>query len=111
VLRFLGRHLFLLLGLATLALFFGVEAREHGGYNAAAAELARPLRILIIPMYVVWLLFTMLNAALLGPAPSSHGLTWLATMISLSGIGAGLMPYLLIDYLIARWRQPEGSAA
>jgi hypothetical protein len=113
MLHFLGRHPFLLLGLVTLALFFGVEALDRGGWTAAAAWLARPLRILIMPMYMVWLLFMMVNAALLGPAPSQHGLAWLATIIWLAGMAAGLMPYALVDYLITRWgrRRSSGSAA
>ena len=111
MLRVLGRHPFFLLGLATLALFFSVEALDRGGYAAAAAWLARPLRILVMPMYMVWLPFMMLNAALLGPAPSQHGLAWLATIIWLAGMAAGLVLYALLDYLITRWvrRPPAGS--
>jgi hypothetical protein len=111
VLRFLNRHLFLLLGIATLALFFTVEALDRGG-SGAAAGLAQPLRVVIVPMYLIWLLFMMLNAALLGPALSQHGLTWLATIIWIAGMAAGLLPYALVDYLIARWwrRRPSPSA-
>jgi hypothetical protein len=112
VLRFSGRHPFLLLGLVTLAMFFSVDALDRGGWTAAAAWLARPLRIFIMPMYMVWLPIMMVNAALLGPAPSQHGLAWLATIIWLAGMAAGLVPYALVDYLITRWgRRPSGSAA
>jgi hypothetical protein len=78
VLRFLGRHPFLLVGLATLALFFSVEALDRGGWTAAAAWLARPLRILILPMYMVWLPVMMVNTALLGfpPLLSMASLGW-----------------------------------
>jgi len=49
------RHPFLLLGLVTLAWFFGVEALNRAGLAQAVAAAAPPLRVLIIPMYVVWL--------------------------------------------------------
>jgi hypothetical protein len=101
---FIRRHPFLLLGLLTLTLFFAVEALNRAGYTQVAAAAAAPLRVLIVPMYVVWLPFTMLNAALIGPdgTPSA-----VAPLIWTCGLVAGLGPYVLVDYLLAldrRWR-------
>jgi hypothetical protein len=66
------------------------------------AAAAPPLRVLIIPMYVIWLPFTMLNSALAGPggAPSA-----VARLIWMCGLGAGLAPYVLADHLLARSRR------
>ena len=64
-----------------------------------------PLRVLIIPMYVIWLPFTMLNSALAGPggAPSA-----VARLIWMCGLAAGLAPYVLADHLLARSRRSRG---
>ena len=100
---FIRRHPFLLLGLLTLGLFYIVEALNSAGHTHAAAAAATPLRVLI-PMYVVWLPFTMLNVALLGPGGSPGGG---ARLIWMCGLAAGLAPYALVDYLLARWRRPR----
>ena len=99
------RHPFLLLGLVTLAWFFGVEALNRAGLAQAVAAAAPPLRMLIIPMYVVWLPFTMLNVALAGPGgvPST-----IARLIWICGLAAGLAPYALADHLLGRWRRSRG---
>ncbi|MGH7713273.1 MAG: hypothetical protein ACREOG_18440, partial [Gemmatimonadaceae bacterium] len=68
VATWLRRHPFLLLGLLTLLLFFAVETLRERGALEASLRLAVPLRVLIIPMYLVWLAFTMLNVALAGGA-------------------------------------------
>ena len=57
---------------------------------------------LVIPMYVVWLGFTMLSVALEGADARPDALTWLLWVTSLV---AGLAPYALADYLLARWRR------
>jgi hypothetical protein len=101
--RFIRRHPFLLVGLFTLTWFFAVEALNRAGYTTAAA--AAPLRVLIVPMYVVWLPFTTLNAALAGPSgvPSA-----VAPLIWTCGLAAGLAPYTLADYLLRLGRRSRG---
>ena len=99
---FVRRHPFLLLGLLTLSLFHAVEALGRSGHTQAAAAVAGPLRLLIIPMYAVWLPFTMVNVAVAGPggAPGLAGY-----MIWNLGLALGLAPYALADYLLERWRR------
>jgi hypothetical protein len=99
---FVRRHPFLLLGLLTLGLFFSVGALTRTGHAEAAAAAAGPLRVLIIPMYVVWLPFTMLNVAVTGPDGSPAAV---ARLIWICGLVAGLAPYALADHLLARRRR------
>jgi len=104
--RRLWQHPFLTLGLATLLLFFVVERlREHGA-TEAAQQLALPLRLLILPMYLIWLLLTILYVATWGAGvPSSPlGVVW----ASLQFI-AGLVPYAALDYLLQRWRNRKAQ--
>src|SRR5215472_10623949 len=88
------RHLFLLIGLLTLCLFHLVEGLNRAGKTELAQALAIPMRVLIVPMYVVWLLFTMAVVAMAGP----HSLpSAIAPIISsLAGLGA----YALLDYVV-----------
>ena len=101
---FVRRHPFLLLGLLTLGWFFGVDALNRAGHPQAAAVTAPALRVFIIPMYVVWLLFSMLNVVVLGPVGAPSEVT---RLISVIAFAAGLTPYALADYLLARWRRPH----
>ena len=101
-LPFIRRHPFLLLGLLTLALFFAVEGLDRAGHVHAVAVAGPALRVLIIPMYAVWLPFTMLNAALAASVGQSAAVAWLAWICSLV---AGLVPYVLADRLLARWQR------
>ena len=102
---FIRRHPFLVVGLLTLTLFVAVEALNRAGYTHAAAAAEVPLRVLIVPMYVVWLPFTMLNAALAGPGgtPST-----IAPLLWSCGLVAGLAPYALADYLLGLARRRLG---
>jgi hypothetical protein len=94
------RHLFLLIGLLTLGLFFPVAAL--GGEIGFAHALAGPVRILIVPIYLVWLLLTMALVAIVGP----HGLPGpFAVVWSGFSFFAGLAPYALADYVLDRWRR------
>jgi hypothetical protein len=96
------RHPFLLLGLLTLALLAAVEALTRTGHAQAAAVGAGPLRVLIIPMYVVWLAFTILNVALNG----AGGIPWsVALLLWIARLIAGLVPYALADHLLFRSRR------
>jgi hypothetical protein len=96
------RHLFLLIGLLTLCLFFLVAGLDAAGKSAAAHALMGPMQVLIVPMYLVWMLFTMIEVAILGPTglPGLFG-----TVVSGIGLAAGLAPYAFVDYLINRRRR------
>ena len=66
------RHLFLLIGLLTLGLFFLVAGLDRTGHTGAADALAGLMRVAIVPMYLVWLVLTMALVALAGPG-GPHG--------------------------------------
>jgi hypothetical protein len=123
--RLLRRHLFLGIGLATLLLLYAVASMDRRvEYNAAATlpypsagaaqevqqapsatarvMLAGVMRVLIVPIYLVWMLIAMLLVAAEGP----HGLPQpLATVVSGVSIVAGLAPYALADYVVERVRR------
>ena len=96
------RHMFLLIGLLTLGLFFLVAGLDSAGKRETAQALAGPMRTLIVPMYLVWMVIAMVQVAIAGPVglPSPFGV-----VVSGIGMAAGLAPYALADYLIDRWRQ------
>ena len=102
--QFVRRHPFVLLGLLSLCLFFSVDALSRTGHTATAAAAARPLRVLIVPMYAVWLPFTMLSVAVAGPngVPGT-----VARLIWMCGLVAGFAPYTLADYMLARWLRAQ----
>jgi len=95
------RHLFLLIGVLTLGLFFLVAGLDRVGKTEAAQALAGPMRLLIVPMYLVWMLLTMAQVAVVGPT-GLHG-TFAAIMGGVTFV-AGLAPYALADYVRYRWR-------
>lgn len=96
------RHLFLLIGLLTLCLFCLVAALDRVGKREAAEALAGPMRVLIVPMYLVWLLLTMAQVGIAGP----RGLPApFAAIVSIIGLVAGLGPYALLDYVLNRLRR------
>ena len=99
------RHFFLLIGLLTLCLFHIVEGLNRSGKTEFAQALAIPMRVLIAPMYVVWLLLTMAVVAIAGPHSLPAPLSAIAPIISSL---AGLAPYAFLDYLLNRylpWRR------
>ena len=99
--NWLRQHPFLTLGLCTLLLFFTVETLRSQGAVAASERLAGPLRVLFIPMYLVWLGITMLHAALAGPTGAPGAWRWIVAALQ---VALGLAPYILADYLLRRWR-------
>jgi hypothetical protein len=103
--HFIQRRAFLILGLVTLAMFFLVRILDEANRTESAIALSGPLRALIIPMYIVWLPFNILQVAIAGPTPTGvHAvLAWIIWIVSLV---AGLAPYALADYLLRRWRRP-----
>lgn len=98
----LRRHLFLLAGVLTLFLFFLVAGLDHVDEPGIAHTLAGAMRILIVPMYLVWLLFTMALVAIAGPAglPPPFGM-----IVGCIAMVAGLAPYALADYALNRLRR------
>jgi hypothetical protein len=98
----LRRHLFLLIGVLTLNLFFLVAGLDRAGKVEIAHALAVPMRLLIVPMYLVWLLLTMAQVSIAGPVPLPAPfavIVWCIDMV------AGLAPYALMDYILIRLRR------
>jgi hypothetical protein len=95
------RHLFLLIGVLTLCLFYLVAALDGAGKTETAEALAVPMRILIVPMYLVWLLLTMAHVAMAGP--QSPPQPFAAIVMAISFV-AGLAPYAIADKLLDLWR-------
>jgi len=99
----LRRHLFLLIGILSLSLFYLVAGLDRVGEIGIARTLAGPMRVLIVPIYLVWLLITMAVVAVAGP----HGLPQPLAMIMWGfSMVAGLAPYALVDYILHRLRRP-----
>jgi hypothetical protein len=99
--KWLRQHPFLALGLSTLLLFVTVELLRLQGAADASQRLAAPLQWLIIPMYLVWLTFTLLNVAIWGAAGVAGPVSILFYSLQLIG---GLVPYVTADTLLRRWR-------
>jgi hypothetical protein len=106
---FVQRRAFLILGLVTLAMFFVMKILNQANQTEAALALSAPLRALIIPMYIVWLPFNILQVAIAGATPTGMpaALAWMIWIVSLV---AGLAPYALADHLLHRWRRPRTPA-
>jgi hypothetical protein len=99
--NWIRQHPFLTLGLCTLLLFFTAETLRSQGAVAASERLAVPLRVLAIPMYLIWFAIVMLDVALAGPNGALGASRWLVAAVQ---IALGLAPYILADYLLRRWR-------
>ena len=97
----LRRHLFLCVGIISLSLFFLVAGLDRAGKAGMAEALAVPMRVLIVPIYLVWMLITMAQVAVAGP----HGLPQpIAIIVWGFSMVAGLAPYALVDYILDRRR-------
>ena len=98
----LRRRLFLLIGLLTLDLFFLVAGLDRAGKSETAHALAGPMRVLIVPMYLVWMVMTIAQVAIVGPVglPGLFG-----AVVSCISFAAGLTPYVFADYILDRCRQ------
>jgi hypothetical protein len=93
--------LFSLIGLLTLCLFYLVAGLYAAGKRETADAIAGPMRVLIVPMYLVWMLWTMVQVAI-GP----RGLPApFAFIVSIIGLVAGFAPYILLDYVLNRLRR------
>ena len=60
------------------------------------------MRVLIVPMYLFWMVITMLLVALFGPQGPPG---FLGLIISGLSFVLGFTPYVLADYVLHRWRQ------
>jgi hypothetical protein len=98
----LRQHVLLLIGLLSLGLFFLVAGLEGAGKSEAAHALAGPMRVLIVPMYLVWLAISMAEAAIAGPVGLPGPLRAVVSGVSLV---LGLAPYAVADYVLERWRR------
>ncbi len=97
----LRRHLFLSIGVFSLSLFYLVAALGRVGATGIAQTLAGPMRILIVPVYLVWLLISLAEVAVAGPQGPPPALAiplWAFSTV------AGLAPYALVDYILHRLR-------
>jgi hypothetical protein len=88
-----------LFGIVTLCLFFPVAALDRQGVGYIHI-LAVALRVLIVPIYMVWFLLTILNVA------ASHALPApIVTLASIITMFVGLAPYAFLDYWLDRRRR------
>jgi hypothetical protein len=99
--RFFCRHPFLIAGVLTVFLFFLVEAFNQSGNGDIARVLAGPLRVLVVPMYLIWLLIVIAYVATLGPVVMPYPFSFVIAALSLA---AGLAPYAVADYILNRYR-------
>ena len=98
----LRRHLFLFIGVLSLSLFFLAAGLERAGEAGVAQAIAGPMRVLIVPIYLVWMLIAIVQVAVAGP----HGLPQpIAMIVSGFSMVAGLAPYALVDYFLDRLRR------
>ena len=72
---------------------------EKSGISRAPSG---PMQVLIVPMYLGWLLVTIVHVAILGPGRLSGPFAPVEQAVEFA---VGLAPYLLADYLIHRWRR------
>jgi uncharacterized protein (DUF2062 family) len=100
-----GRHLFFVAGLLSFSLFFVVAGLERAGLSAGYA-LAGPMKVLIVPMYLVWIAISMALVAITGPVglPQPFG-----AIVGAVGMVAGFAPYVLADYALDRWRRRRAA--
>jgi len=104
--RWLKQHPFLILGVGTLLLFAAVETLRAFGAVEASLRLALPMRVLIIPMYLVWLGLAVLGVTVAG----ADGLAGpLGTLFWGTQLLCGLAPYIAGDYLLRRWRDAHSG--
>jgi hypothetical protein len=100
------RHGFLLIGILTLFLLLLVSGLERTGELRTAHMLAMPLRILVAPMYLMWMLWTVAQVAIAGrvglPQP-------LASTLLDFGLLAGLAPYALADCILGLWSRRKAT--
>lgn len=93
--------MFLLVGVLSMSFFFLVAALDGAGETRLAQALAGPMRVLIVPIYLVWMLIAMAQVAVAGP----HGLPQpIAMIVSILSVPAGLVPYAFVDYIVERLR-------
>jgi hypothetical protein len=87
------QHSFLLIGILTLCLLLLVRSPNSPPML---------LRILIAPMYVAWMLWSVAQVAIFGPVGLPQPL---ASILLGIGLVAGLAPYALADFILDLWRR------
>jgi len=105
--RIIHRHGFLLIGMFTLCVLLLVSFLERTG-EIRNNTLPMPLRILIAPMYLTWMLWTVIQVAVVGPVGVPQPL---ASILSGIGLVAGLAPYALADYILDLWHRQKLKAS
>ncbi len=100
----LRRHLFLFIGVLSLSLFFLVPMIDRADESGIAQTLARPMRILIVPIWLVWTLIAMAQVRLAGGSLTHPLPQPLAIVVWFLSVVAGLAPYALVDYILDRRR-------
>ena len=106
--RIVKSHPFLLLGLLTYAMFLAVEALPDESHDSPLAQAAMPVaRLIIIPMYLGWLLVTIVSVQILGADPSAAA----RRVIRSLHVAAGFAPYALADILLRWYRSLRSPAA
>jgi hypothetical protein len=95
VATFLRRHLFLMIGILSLSLWY--LAAESG---AGGPALRGPLFVLIAPVYLAWMVESAILAAIAGFMPAGP----IGTAVSLITFASGLAPYVLADCVRNRRR-------
>lgn len=82
--RFMLRHVFLIIGVTGLI-------------GAFAFEEVSVFRVLVLPQYIIWQLMAHLRVAMMGPSVDPGVLNWLLRGATLL---AGLAPYALLDAFV-----------
>ena len=90
------RHRFLLIGILTFDLLLLL--------GPTANKVSMPLRILIAPMYLAWMLWSLAQVIIVGPVGLPQPL---ASILSGIGLVAGLAPYVVADYILDLWRRQK----
>jgi hypothetical protein len=103
--RVLRAHPFLLLGVLTYALFLTLETSE-ARTGPEANGMAGVTRVLILPMYVGWLLATVMIVQLFGPTPTLG-----TTVLRALHITFGFAPYILADALLSWFKMRNHQPA
>ncbi len=89
------QHPFVFIGLLSLCLLFLIP-----GLGSS------PMRVLVMPTYLIWLGWSMAEFALVGASGVAHPL---GVIVSGFGLLVGFAPYAFADYALDRWRQGRRS--
>jgi len=106
--RILRSHPFLLVGLLTYAMFLTVEALPAETHASPVVRAAMPvMRVLIVPVWLGWVVVTIISIQLFGTHTSPGALR----VLRLLQLMAGFAPYVLADALLRRRRAAATTRA